>query len=75
MSIGQWVDETHAEARDWRSPVKRGRLDLLEADVLVVVILVDGVAEEVAGVEDADFGDIACVVADDDHDGSSDVLR
>lgn len=48
-----------------------GSLDVLKADPLVLVVLVDGLAEELVVVEHADLGDIARVVAD--HHRLSDV--
>lgn len=48
-----------------------GSLDLLETDLLVVMVLVDGLAQELVVVEHADLSDIARVVAD--HHRPSDV--
>lgn len=42
-------------------------LDPLEADSLIVVVLVDCFAKELVVIEDADLGDVAGVIADDDR--------
>ena len=40
------------------APGVAGGLDLLEADFLVVVVLVDGLTDELLVVEHADLGDV-----------------